>query len=64
VSSVKDHLNIGMTRKAPLHRLVHQRISTRNDQQMLQHSPRLKMVSRMKEERLCRHNTIRFNAQL
>ena len=30
-SSVKDHLDISMTGKTPLHRLVHQRITTPND---------------------------------
>jgi hypothetical protein len=62
ISSVKDHLDIGMTGKTPRHRLVHQRISSRNDQQMRRHGPRLKWVSRMKKERHCRHNRKRFNA--
>jgi hypothetical protein len=44
-----------MTGKTLLHRLVHQRIAAGNDQQMLRHSPRLRRVSRMNEERHCRH---------
>jgi len=31
-SAVKDHLDIGMASKTLPHRLVHQRIATRNDQ--------------------------------
>jgi hypothetical protein len=39
-SPIEDHIDIEVTREAPLHRLVHLRVTTRNDQQSSLHSPR------------------------